>query len=136
MDVLTKQQRSYAMSQIKRDKTRPELILKNVIRGLGFSYQPKMYGNPDFANKGKKIVIFVDGCFWHMCPKCFKMPKTNSSFWRRKLEGNKHRDRERNTHLRRAGWTVFRVYEHEIKRSSNTVVNHILSLVKSSCRIE
>jgi DNA mismatch endonuclease (patch repair protein) len=73
-------------------------------------------------------VIFVDGCFWHGCPKHATQPKNNRAFWRRKLEGNKTRDRVVTRTLRAQGWRVVRIWEHELQRlksGPNRVVQRI-----------
>jgi len=115
-DILTKKQRSYNMSRVKCSKTKPELRLKPVMKMLGFAYQPKIYGRPDFASKKLKIAVFVDGCFWHKCHKHFKAPKQNAKFWRAKIAGNVVRDREVTEKLRKLGWTVMRVWEHNVRK--------------------
>ncbi len=71
---------------------------------------------PDFVFPKQRTVIFVDGCFWHGCPKHATKPKQNGVFWRKKLAANAARDRRVNRALRRAGWRVLRVWEHELKR--------------------
>ena len=120
-DVLTKKQRSYNMSMIKSSKTKPELKIKKLLKILGFSYQPKIYGRPDFANRKEKIAVFIDGCFWHKCPKHFVKPKSNIKFWEEKIRKNIERDREVNRKLRKRGWKVIRIWEHKIK--SNGIFN-------------
>jgi len=115
-DVHTRQQRSYNMSKIRRSKTKPEMRLRKTLEILGFQYQPKgIYGSPDFARKKDRIAVFVDGCFWHRCPKHFIMPASNVPFWKAKIERNVKRDREVNRRLRSAGWKVIRVWEHDAK---------------------
>lgn len=116
VDILTKAQRSHNMSHIRAKDTSPELRLKPVMKALGFDYHPKMYGNPDFANKKEKITVFVDGCFWHGCPKHYKAPKSNIKFWRAKIDRNIKRDSLVNKWLRNAGWRVIRVWEHQIMK--------------------
>lgn len=64
-DMFTVMERSKIMAAVKSKNTAPELMLKKAIKGMDFNYQPKMFGNPDLANKTKKVVVFVDGCFWH-----------------------------------------------------------------------
>ena len=71
-------------------------------------------GRPDFAFKKQKLAIFIDGCFWHCCPKCGNMPANNREFWSAKLGKNRVRDRFVNRTLRVEGWTVFRVWEHDL----------------------
>src|SRR5690349_19592581 len=63
-------------------------------------------GRPDFAWPGQRVAVFIDGCFWHGCPRCYKAPKTNRSFWRDKVTSNRARDRRVTAELRRAGWVV------------------------------
>jgi DNA mismatch endonuclease (patch repair protein) len=60
-----------------------------------------------------RVVVFIDGCFWHGCPTHYRPSKKNADFWSRKIEGNRHRDRETDHRLERAGWKVIRVWEHE-----------------------
>lgn len=67
----------------------------------------------DIAFPGKRVAIFVDGCFWHVCPDHITWPKTNAAWWRSKLEGNQRRDRETDRMLTEAGWTVVRLWEHD-----------------------
>jgi len=73
-------------------------------------------GKPDFVFPKLKLAVFVDGCFWHGCPKHGRTPKTRTSFWFAKITGNKARDKRVNHLLRAKGWKVFRVWEHELKR--------------------
>jgi len=115
-DTLTKAQRSYCMSRIRSRNTKPEIQLKPTMKTLGFVYQPKMYGSPDFANKKLKIVVFVDGCFWHGCRKHFKAPQTNKVFWLNKINKNIDRDKEISRTLKRKGWGVIRVWEHNLTK--------------------
>ena len=71
---------------------------------------------PDFVFQKLKVALFVDGCFWHGCPKHATWPKTRAAFWLAKIVGNKARDRRVNSALRKRGWTVVRVWEHELRR--------------------
>ena len=82
----------------------------------------------DFVFRQVRLALFVDGCFWHSCPKHATKPKNNRAFWRRKLAGNKARDRVVNRTLRQAGWHVLRIWEHELQRlkaGPNKVVQRI-----------
>jgi len=114
VDVHTKKQRSYNMSQIRSYNTGPELRLKKILCMNGFSYQPKIYGKPDFADFSKKIVIFIDGCFWHKCPKHYTEPATNRIFWKNKIGENVRRDREIQINYENSGWKVIRIWEHQV----------------------
>jgi DNA mismatch endonuclease (patch repair protein) len=73
-------------------------------------------GKPDFTFRKEKLTLFVDGCFWHRCPKCFREPKTNAEFWRNKIENNVKRDRRVTNELKQAGWSVFRLWECQLKK--------------------
>lgn len=125
MDVLTKVQRSYNMSRIRSNNTKPETLLRYRLRRLGFSYQPKLYGRPDFVNIRTKTVIFVDGCFWHKCPKCYKEPAVRKKFWTEKIIQNKKRDNKVNKNLRKEGWTVIRIWEHDVRKSIKDCLSKI-----------
>lgn len=115
-DVHSKEKRSYNMSRIKGRDTKPELMLKDFFKKKGFVYQPKEYGKPDFIHYKKKIVVFIDGCFWHKCPKCFRLPKTNKEFWKKKIDDNFRRDKEITLNYRGVGWSVKRIWTHDLKK--------------------
>ena len=72
-------------------------------------------GHPDFYFPAARLMVFVDGCFWHACPKCGRIPKSRTEFWRCKIEGNRRRDFSVNRSLRKQGYHVMRVWEHALK---------------------
>ena len=114
-DKFSKKTRSYIMSRIRGKRTKPELMLKDVLDGRVFRYQPKgILGNPDFASKKHGVAVFIDGCFWHGCPKCYREPKSNRKFWIRKVRGNRDRDRVYTRRLRAGGYNVIRLWEHQV----------------------
>ncbi len=115
MDRVSKKKRSEIMSAIRGRDTGPELTARRMLAGNHFRYQPKgIPGNPDFAHRGKMVVIFIDGCFWHGCPLHYREPKSNTGFWRAKIGRNMERDRESTERLEAAGWIVVRIWEHEL----------------------
>lgn len=125
-DVFTKQKRSEVMSKIRSKNTKPERILRELLDGRVFRYQPKgIIGRPDFASKRRKLAVFVDGCFWHGCPKCYIEPKSNRNFWLKKIERNIRNDRATNRKLRLEGWKVVRVWEHEIRKKPGNIINRL-----------
>lgn len=131
-DVLTKKQRSYNMSRIRSHDTGPEVKAKDLLEKYGFEYHAKgIYGHPDFANKKLKIVIFIDGCFWHMCPIHFKVPATRTEFWIKKIEKNVERDRHINEKLESDGWKVVRIWEHDVKGNLSELSNKVMASFKS-----
>lgn len=126
-DVLSPQQRSYCMSQIKGKNTKPEVALRKALWNLGYRYRvrSRLQGNPDLVFPLCKTVVFVDGCFWHKCPDHFVQPKTRAQFWLNKINGNVARDRSNNKALQSQSWKVIRIWEHEIKESLEKTVAHV-----------
>ena|ERR1041385_4513087 len=116
--VFTKKKRSEIMSRIRgRGNKDTELALAKLLRRhriTGWRRNQPVFGKPDFVFPTFRLAVFVDGCFWHGCPKHATKPKNNRAFWHRKLSSNKKRDRVVNLTLRRAGWRVIRIWEHEL----------------------
>lgn len=111
------------MSMIKCRNTKPELVLRKMLLKLGykgFRRNYKLFGKPDLVFVKRRVVLFVDGCFWHKCPKCFKTPETNKSFWKTKIDANVKRDKVVNKQLKELGWEVIRIWEHEIENKKLT----------------
>lgn len=128
VDVLTKSQRSFNMSRIRSTDTKPELTLRkhlysSEVRGYRLHY--KLPGKPDIVFLGARLVVFIDGCFWHKCPECFAIPKTRKKFWLRKLNENRKRDKKANYLLNKKGWKVMHFWEHEIKSNPTKCVDNI-----------
>lgn len=118
-DVHTPRQRSYNMSRIRGKDTKPEILLRKALWKEGFRYTLKnkdVPGKPDLVFRKQKIVIFVDGCFWHRCPKHFVKPANNADFWEKKIQSNVDRDKKINRELKKAGWTIMRIWEHDLKK--------------------
>jgi len=101
--------------------TGPEVLLRKALWRLGFRYRlnVKLPGRPDLVFPKFGAVLFVDGCFWHGCPKHLVWPKNNAVFWKKKILGNRHRDSVVSHELKRAGWFVIRVWEHQIRQDVN-----------------
>jgi DNA mismatch endonuclease, patch repair protein len=85
----------------------------------GYRKHWPILGKPDFAWPGRKVAVFVDGCFWHGCPKCESMPTSNVEFWKTKIENNRQRDQRVTRALRRDGWKVVRIRECCVKNNSS-----------------
>lgn len=113
------------MSKIHSNNTSPELILKRAIRRLGFSYQPKMFGNPDFIHKKKKIVIFVDGDFWHGYNWRILGKTPPKEYWQEKIRKNIARDKRYNKELKKIGFSVLRFWEHDVINEIGKVLERI-----------
>src|SRR5688572_9972111 len=120
-DVFTKEKRSQVMSRIKgKGNKDTELMMMQIMRNhhiSGWRRNQAVFGKPDFVFPLQKIALFVDGCFWHGCPmpKHSNLPRNNQEFWAKKLQGNKDRDKLVTRSLRKLGWKVIRVWEHELK---------------------
>lgn len=130
-DRVSKTQRSYNMSQVKCRDTGLEIKLRKELyrRGLkGYRTRSKLFGKPDIVFTKYKLAIFVDGCFWHKCPICFKKPSTETDFWDKKIENNVLRDSEVNKKLSNDGWKVLRFWEHEINKDINNVIDKIIKV--------
>lgn len=106
----------------KRANTKPELVMRARLRaaGLGgYRLQWKVPGHPDIAWPGKKVALFVNGCFWHRCPYCHpSTPKTHVEYWSVKFDRNVERDRENIEALKATGWTVHVVWECQLKKKT------------------
>lgn len=99
-----------------RERTKPEMLLRRELhrRGLRFRVNhPSLPGRPDLAFTRVQLAVFVDGCFWHLCPLHAVLPKNNGQWWRAKLHRNVERDREKDAALSALGWRVLRIWEHE-----------------------
>lgn len=119
-----------------------ELRLIKIFRASGITgwrRGSRLPGRPDFVfprstgsglRRAKPTAVFVDGCFWHGCPRHATWPKTRAAFWRKKIIGNKARDRKVNRLFRTRGWAVIRIWEHELKkRDEPKLVRRLLKLL-------
>lgn len=120
-DNLTLAQRSDAMRRIKSENTAPEIAIRLLVRGLGFSgyrlHRKDLSGKPDLAWISRKKAIFLHGCFWHGhdCPRGSRMPKSNATYWQTKIDKNRQRDIQHITQLTEQGWCVMIIWECELK---------------------
>jgi len=117
-DVFTKAKRSEVMSRIRGHGNKDtEIALAKLLRRnriVGWRRNLSVFGRPDFIFPKHKLAIFVDGCFWHGCPKHGTQPKGNRAFWKNKFVRNMARDRLVTRTLRAQGWQVLRIWEHEL----------------------
>jgi len=121
-DSVTTEKRSQIMAAVRsKGNKATEMSLVKIFRrhGVkGWRRHLPMLGCPDFVFRQDRIAVFVDGCFWHGCPKHLRPPKGNRQYWRHKIERNRKRDLFVTRSLRRAGWRVLRVWEHELTNES------------------
>lgn len=112
--------RSRNMQAIRRTDTKPEIELRQRLNALGLRFRkdhrldlPGGRVRPDVVFTRRKLAVFVDSCFWHVCPAHGRPPTSNEWYWTPKLRRNVERDREHDRLLRDAGWAVLRIWEHE-----------------------
>lgn len=120
MDKLAPERRSENMRQIRGKDTAPELAIRKLCREIGFAgyriHRKDLPGKPDLAWVGRKLAVFVHGCFWHGhdCAEGIRKPKSNRDYWIPKIERNQQRDAENIATLLAAGWNVIVIWECEI----------------------
>src|SRR5471030_3001623 len=118
-DIFTKAKRSEVMSRVRgRGNKDTEIALIKCFRRnkiTGWRRNQKIFGKPDFIFPKLKLAVFVDGCFWHGCPKHGTQPKGNAAFWKNKFARNIARDILVTKTLRRSGWRVLRIWEHTLR---------------------
>lgn len=133
MDNLTKSQRRKNMQNIRSAGTFPETLIMHALRrkNIYFAENVKsLTGKPDIVFRRKKIVVFIDSDFWHLHPKRFIMPQSNKRYWREKIRRNKERDKEVNAKLKKEGWKVIRIWEHDVKRNIDKCITKILKIIR------
>ena len=132
-DVHNRIQRSYNMSRIRSSgNATTELKLIGLLQNSGITgwrRNSTLPGRPDVVFPQRRLAIFVDGCFWHRCPRCQMIPTSNSGYWSMKFEMNTARDKQVTRDLRRKGWLVMRIWEHSLKRPSRILkrISRLLS---------
>lgn len=125
MDTLTKKERSNRMSLIRGKNTNPEILIRKLVRTLGYPYKvnwKKLPGSPDIVFPTRHTVIFVHGCFWHghssNCSRT-RLPKTRIRFWSTKIIANRARDKSVNRQLRKLNWRIVTVWECQLNRKDD-----------------
>jgi DNA mismatch endonuclease, patch repair protein len=135
-DIWSIAKRSEVMGRIRSSgNAKTELRLIEVMkqhRITGWRRHQPLPGKPDFTFRPERVVIFVDGCFWHGCPKCYRAPTSNQTYWTDKRERNRTRDRRVKTRLREQGWTVVRIWEHALRSDSERVAARLKRILRSA----
>lgn len=119
-DVFTPEKRSAVMRRVKSKDTAPELAVRRLLRAAGIGYRLGgcgLPGRPDVVMKGRRVALFVHGCFWHGhdCPRSARQPKANGDYWRSKIARNMTRDAANLARLHEAGWRPLVVWECELR---------------------
>ena len=133
-DNLTAVQRSYCMSRIKGKDTGLEIIVRSALHREGLRFRKhvkELPGRPDVVFSKSKVAVFIDGDFWHG----YRLPSWKqkvSEFWVKKISGNRARDRKNHQKLRVMGWTVIRLWQHELEKNFDASIQRIISAVEDS----
>ena len=133
-DNLTPQQRSYCMSRVKAKDTSIEKLVRSELhrRGLRFRKHAKQLpGKPDIVMRKSKVAVFIDGDFWHG----YRFPAWEHkipAFWKQKIMKNRERDQKNFRQLRRMGWRIIRIWQHEVERDIHKCVAKIVSVLEPS----
>ena len=144
MDRVSKEKRSWNMSQIKGSNTKPEIIVRSYLHKSGFRFRlhdKHLPGRPDIVLKKYSSVIFVDGCFWHRHEGCKLAynPKSRKEFWQNKFDRNIKRDKEVNLIYDELPWKLFRIWECEINEEKLEILGSelkkIIKMPDISCSI-
>ncbi len=135
-DNMTASQRSYTMSRIRSGgNVATEQRFLRLLRNagvVGWRRGLLLPGRPDLVFRKQRVTVFPDGCFWHGCPRCYTPPKSNADYWRPKVSGNAARDKKITAVLRRAGWRVVRIWQHEIRQSPSRALRKV-TIALGSC---
>ena len=125
-DVFSRKKRSWIMSRIRSKNTSIDRKMRDMLSGMNvrFEMYPDLFGSPDFQG-GKRGLVFCDGDFWHGYRYAEKK-RPAKKYWREKIEGNMRRDRKVSRKLRRDGWSVLRIWEHDIKKKPEKCKKKIL----------
>lgn len=132
VDPLSREERSRLMARIRAKHTKPEIALRKLVSSnfypLGLRYRlhsRKIVGTPDIVFVSRRVAIFVDGGFWHGYRFKRWAHKIDRKYWLPKIQENIRRDRRVNQRLRRLGWTVIRIWDHEVKKNPERVLSRI-----------
>lgn len=137
MDRVDKKTRSRIMAAVRSrgNKSTERMLRAMMIRGGLKGWKvcaSEIEGRPDFAFAAERVAIFVDGCHWHGCPKCYRAPASNAAYWSTKVSRNRSRDKIVSSKLRRSGWRVLRFWEHELRASSKRIISRIVEALEAS----
>ena len=125
--------RSELMKRVKQRDTSAEISFRSALfsQGLRYFVNRRIEGIAvDIVFPKARVAVFIDGCFWHGCPKHASYPKTNKKYWLPKLKANRDRDRRQTTKLRASGWSVQRVWEHDCFPVSTSAISRVINAVR------
>ena len=126
--------KSEQMARVRSRNTATEMAFRKLLwaRGLRYRLYAPLPGTPDLVFRRARVAVFIDGCFWHGCPRHYRKPAANAEFWQSKLQRNVERDRRVNRKLRTQGWRVVRVWGHSLDSAS---ASRVAELVWNAVRV-
>ena len=126
-DRFAPEKRSEIMSKVRSKWTAPEMFIHNKLKGNKIRHEmhPKLVGSPDMLIIKTKTLVFIDGCFWHGCKEHGSLPKSRLEYWEPKIRGNIKRDSTNRRRLKRMGYNVLRIWEHQAKDSSFDILDFL-----------
>lgn len=123
------------MSSIRaRGNKQTEIAFASLLRNAalkGWRRHINLPGRPDFSFPATRVAIFVDGCFWHGCPRCYRRPQSNRKYWDFKIARNRQRDRQVTRALRGLGWRVIRIWGCSLRTSPSACINRVLRILSA-----
>jgi DNA mismatch endonuclease, patch repair protein len=131
-DNLTREQRSYMMSRVRSKDTQPELLVRKLVHARGLRFRKHctdLAGCPDLVFAAARVAVFVDGDYWHGWRFSTWSHKL-AAYWKNKIEGNRRRDQRNFRRLRREGWLVLRIWEHQIECDATACIDRVESMVR------
>ena len=138
-DMFSRKLRSEIMSRVKgHGNAATELRLIEIFRSEGihgWRRRSRVFGKPDFVFPKSRLAVFVDGCFWHGCLIHGGIPTSNAAFWSKKIRANMIRDKVVRRHLKRTGWRVLRIWQHDLRNTNHVArrVRRALGISNSPC---
>jgi len=128
-DTFSPEERSRIMRAVKGADTALEVRVRSALWRMGLRFRKNVVtlpGKPDIAFTRRRLVIFIDSCFWHGCPLHLRRPKSNQVYWEAKIARNQRRDLEIDRAYQEVGWTVLRVWEHELNGDFDAAIDRIV----------
>ncbi len=128
MDKVSKEKRSEIMRRVKSRETAIEISFRKLLWNKGVRYRKnssEYYGKPDIVVSPRKLVVFLDSCFWHGCRKHLRMPEQNRSYWEDKIRRNKQRDQNVSNYYKSKGWKIIRIWEHQLRNNQPKSINRV-----------
>jgi DNA mismatch endonuclease (patch repair protein) len=127
------------MAQVRSQRNRSTewrlraCLIRASIRGWKLN-PADLLGKPDFVFREQRLLLFVDGCYWHGCPNCYRRPSSNTAYWDAKVIRNRSRDAKTTAQLKRDGWRVMRIWEHQLS-DMDSVLRKVKALLASGTNL-